>query len=58
MQDTNVIDRELLSPICAICNAAVELESSMTDGDGKAVHEECYFQKLHNTPLGAQRSSD
>ena len=27
---------------CSICNKPVELETTKTDGRGKAVHEECY----------------
>jgi len=37
-----------LAPLCSICDKPVELETSKTDHDGLAVHEECYFQKLKN----------
>jgi hypothetical protein len=30
-----------------MCNERVELESSKTDEDGHAIHEECYLQKIH-----------
>jgi len=33
---------------CAICSAPVELEMAKTDEEGRAVHEECYTQKLEN----------
>ena len=29
-------------PLCSICHKPVELETSKTDHNGKAVHEECY----------------
>jgi hypothetical protein len=28
-------------PTCSVCNEAVEIETSKTDEDGRAVHEEC-----------------
>jgi hypothetical protein len=31
-----------LYPICSLCNELVELETTNTDENGKAVHEECY----------------
>ena len=31
---------------CPICNEPVPLETAKTDSDGKAVHEECYFQRI------------
>jgi hypothetical protein len=30
---------------CMICNQAISLEESKVTEDGKAVHEECYYQK-------------
>ncbi len=33
-------------PHCAICNEPVELETSKTDENGKAVHEDCYARKI------------
>lgn len=33
-------------PICAICNAAVALETAKTDEDGAAIHEPCYVLKM------------
>jgi hypothetical protein len=33
-------------PICPLCNEAVELETTKTNEDGKAVHEECYLISL------------
>jgi hypothetical protein len=32
--------------LCRICNKPVPLEIAKADGDGKAIHEECYAQKL------------
>lgn len=32
--------------LCAICNKPVKLEISKADGDGQAVHEDCYFDKI------------
>jgi hypothetical protein len=29
-------------PICPLCNEPVELETTKTNEDGEAVHEECY----------------
>jgi hypothetical protein len=31
---------------CAICNQPISLEESKVTEDGKAVHEECYYQKI------------
>jgi hypothetical protein len=31
---------------CPICKEPVRLEDAKTDADGKAVHEECYFQQV------------
>ena len=33
-------------PSCPICNEPVSLESSKTDEDGQATHEECYVAKV------------
>jgi len=33
-------------PLCSICDKPVQLETSNTDEDGKAIHEECYILKL------------
>jgi hypothetical protein len=35
-------------PACALCNEPVQLETSKTDEDGKAIHEECYVRKLRS----------
>ena len=34
---------------CAICNELVKLETAKTDGDGHAVHDECYLDKISGT---------
>jgi len=36
-------------PTCAVCGKPVLLEHSKTDGDGKAVHEDCTVQDLSAT---------
>ena len=38
--------RSLRLPNCSICNERVELETAKTDEDGKAVHEDCYVQRM------------
>jgi hypothetical protein len=37
-------------PLCPLCNEPVELENSITDEAGKAVHEDCYLQALKAAP--------
>jgi hypothetical protein len=32
--------------LCRICGKPVRLESAKADGEGKAVHEECYVRKV------------
>lgn len=32
--------------LCAICKEPVQLEKAKTDGDGHAVHEDCYCETL------------
>jgi hypothetical protein len=36
-------------PICAICNAAVPLETAKTNEDGAAIHEQCYVLKMKSS---------
>lgn len=36
-------------PICAICNAAVSLETAKTDEDGAAIHEACYVLRMKSS---------
>jgi hypothetical protein len=31
---------------CALCNEPVKLEDAKTDGDGHAVHGECYLDNI------------
>jgi hypothetical protein len=33
-------------PICRICGEAVELETSKTDENGRAIHEQCHDRQL------------
>ena len=32
--------------LCPICHEPVKLETSKTDEDGRATHEECYTQSI------------
>jgi hypothetical protein len=34
-------------PTCSICNEPVELETTRSNENGKAIHEECYVLKVH-----------
>jgi hypothetical protein len=34
-------------PLCSFCGQPVIIESSRTDGEGLAVHEECYLLKIN-----------
>jgi hypothetical protein len=36
-------------PVCPLCNEAVELETSKSDEDGKAIHEECAVLQVAKT---------
>jgi hypothetical protein len=38
-------------PICSICHKPVCLESAKTDEGGKAVHENCYWEKVNSSFL-------
>jgi len=44
MQPVEIAKPEPL--LCAICDKPVELETSKTDEQGRAVHEECYVADL------------
>jgi hypothetical protein len=33
------------SPVCTVCTRPISLETSKTNENGKAVHEECYVRK-------------
>jgi hypothetical protein len=35
-----------IQPSCPVCNEAVTLETSKTNEDGKAIHEECYVARV------------
>jgi hypothetical protein len=43
-------------PICPFCNEAVDLETTKTNEDGKAVHEECYIKSI-SPPRSAPSAS-
>lgn len=32
--------------LCVVCHEPVQLESSKTDEDGRAIHEDCYVRVL------------
>ena len=32
--------------LCRICGKPVAVETSKTDGDGQAIHEDCYLLKV------------
>jgi hypothetical protein len=34
------------TPICSVCQQPVRLETAKADENGKAVHEDCYLQRL------------
>jgi len=40
---------------CGMCHNVVPIESAKTDGEGRAVHEECYVGSLTRKP-GAART--
>jgi hypothetical protein len=44
--------------LCVLCDQPVKLETSKTDEDGRAVHDECYFAKLSGKPLPAVELPD
>lgn len=45
-----------LALLCRICGNRVAIASAKTDGDGKAVHEECYAAKItSNHSFDAQK---
>jgi hypothetical protein len=34
------------APLCAVCNQPVPLELAKTDEAGRAIHDECYLQRV------------
>jgi hypothetical protein len=47
------------APLCSICGKPVELETSKTDSNAEAVHEECYARKIESRkPPNPSRPSD
>jgi hypothetical protein len=36
------------APLCPVCNKPVDLRNCNTDSDGRAVHEDCYFFRVHS----------
>ncbi len=41
--------------ICSLCHQIVAIETSKTDEDGTAVHEDCYLQALVSKPSVTNR---
>ena len=37
------------SPLCVVCNQPVKLEMAKTDETGRAIHDECYLQRVGST---------
>jgi len=35
---------------CAICGQPVDISEAKTDGEGRAVHEECFVSKVISKP--------
>jgi hypothetical protein len=50
-----------LTPVCPICKKPVDLQTCKTDHNGEAVHEDCYYFRVHNElqsrPKVPQRSA-
>jgi hypothetical protein len=44
-----------LQPLCPICNKPVDLKTCKTDHNGEAVHEDCYFFRVHNELNGVPK---
>jgi hypothetical protein len=46
LSSQNVPQKSKVPLICAICGKPVAVETSKTDDDGKAIHEDCYVKSL------------
>jgi len=46
----------ILSITCSICHKPVKLETTTTDEQGKAIHEECYVQAVAGTHRQASQT--
>lgn len=42
---------------CTICHQPVPVETAKTDGNGHAIHEECYLVSLTGNTADSRRSS-
>lgn len=42
---------------CSICRQPVPLETAKTDGNGRAIHEECYIMSLSRETAASRTSS-
>jgi hypothetical protein len=57
-----VSDQESVLPLCPVCKKPVPLETAKTDGNGYAVHEECYLlavtRERQREPRGTYKKSE
>jgi hypothetical protein len=53
-----VSNQESVLPLCPVCNKPVPLETAKTDGDGCAVHEECYLLAVQGKTGQRSRGSN
>ena len=53
----SVSNQESVLPLCCVCNKPVPLETAKTDGNGCAVHEECYLLAVLGKTGGRSPSS-
>lgn len=44
--DGSEVHLECYNPLCAICHTPVRLETSKTDSNGNAIHEDCYVRTI------------
>jgi hypothetical protein len=59
-QEVPMADSSQTEICCSICNKPVDLETTKTDDDGKAVHAECYATMVatkHPASPAEQRAS-
>jgi hypothetical protein len=45
-RDHTIMSAIAQGPLCSICNYPIELTNARADENGKAVHEECYLNKI------------
>ncbi len=49
---TNLPTKSEQPLFCRICGKPVAVETTKTDGDGKAIHEACYLKKVKRERAG------